>query len=502
MNVQTKFSEAASSLLSSASSLFIDNDFRAPKTGEGNPIKVENPATLEALLTLAPLTTADVDDAVAAARNAFDNGPWPGLPATERARLMFKLADLMERDAALLAELETLDNGMPTVLSNHMALPLSIEIMRYYAGWPTKLDGRTIPATPGAANGAPTLTYTRREAVGVVAAITPWNFPLGMAILKLGPALAAGCTVVFKPSELTPLTAMHLARLIAEAGFPEGVVNVVIGEGSIVGAHLANHPHVDKISFTGSTEVGKSILGAARGNLKRVSLELGGKSPVVVFADADLEQAIPGAAMATFLLQGQNCMAGTRLFIEKPIYETMMAGIEQVAKGLKLGDPFAMDTMVGPLISKAQQDRVASYVVSGVEQGAELVTGGNRQGPGHFFEPTLFSNTSADMRIVQEEIFGPVISAQVFDDASDLKALARRVNDTQYGLSGSVWTKDLSKAHGMAHLIRSGQVAINCHGAVDINVPFGGMKQSGWGREYGEAALDGYLETKAITAVF
>jgi len=451
-------------------------------------------------VTLAPIATTDVDAAVRSARVAFDEGPWPTFSAVDRANILLKLADLVERDAALLAELETLDIGMPSVLSNHMALPLSIELLRYYAGWPTKLDGRTIPAAPGAAQGAPTLTYTRREPIGVAAAITPWNFPLGITLLKLAPALAAGCTVVLKPAELSPLSALHLARLIAEAGFPKGVVNLVIGEGH-VGAHLAQHPQIDKVSFTGSTEVGRSILQAAAGNLKRVTLELGGKSPVVVFADADLELAIPGAAMATFLLQGQNCMAGTRLFIEKPIYEAVMAGIEQVAKSLKIGDPVATDTMVGPLISREQQNRVASYVASGVQDGAELVCGGQTRGPGHFFEPTLFANTNADMSIVKEEIFGPVISAQVFEDSSDLKDLARKVNNTEYGLSGSVWTRNLARGHTMAHLIRSGQVAINCHGAVDVNVPFGGMKQSGWGREYGEEALCGYLETKAITAV-
>jgi len=420
--------------------------------------------------------------------------------AVDRAGLLFRLADLVERDAAIIAELETTDNGMPITLSRHMALPLTIELLRYYAGWVTKLRGETLPAAPGAAQGAQTLTYTRREPVGVAAQIIPWNVPFLMAVLKIAPALAVGCTVVLKPAELTPLTALYLGKLVLEAGFPPGALNILNGYGTTVGARLASHPGVDKIAFTGSTAVGRSIVAAAAGNLKKVSLELGGKSPVIIFDDADLELAIPGAAMAAFLLQGQNCMAGTRLFVHRKVHDQVVAGIGEVAKSLKIGPGMMPETMIGPLISKKHQDRVMRYIDLGREEGAELVAGGGRpEMPGYFVEPTLFTNTAPSMRIVREEIFGPVLCVQSFD-TDDLDTLGHRVNDTVYGLSGSVWTTNLSRAHRMAHIVRAGQVGINCHGAVDVNVPFGGYKQSGWGREYGEAALDLYTETKAITA--
>ncbi|MCC5867446.1 MAG: aldehyde dehydrogenase [Gammaproteobacteria bacterium] len=461
-------------------------------------LPVENPATEQTIASVVLGTRADVDAAVVAARRAL-SGPWGTLKAYQRARILLRFADLIEQRAEFLSNVETLENGMPLSLSMASTTGLMPELLRYYAGWCTKITGETIPAAPAGRETEDFLVYTQREPIGVVAAITPWNAPLNIVLMKLAPALAAGCTVVLKPAELTPMTGELLVRLGHEAGVPEGVLNLVQGLGSEVGAALAEHPDVDKISFTGSTEIGRSIVRAAAGNLKKVTLELGGKSPMVVFADASLEDAIPTAAMACFFLTGQNCMAGTRLFVHESIHDQFVAGLVGVAQALKIGDPLAPDTVLGPLISAKQRQRVLDYIALGEREGATRATPErNIDGPGHFVAPVVFTDCQPDMRVVREEIFGPVLTVQRFADG-DHEALAAVVNDTIFGLSGSVWSRDISTALAFARRIDSGQVAINAHAAVSPETPFGGNRQSGWGREMGRESLDAYLKTKAVS---
>jgi phenylacetaldehyde dehydrogenase len=463
------------------------------------PISVEDPSTGQALLTLGQATDADVDAAVAAARSAFEHRAWAQMRAVDRALLLFRFADFVERDAGVIAELESVDSGIPISMSNRIALPLAIDLLRYYAGLVTKLGGEPLSATSEVVQGAHTLTYTQRQPIGVVAQIIPWNVPLVMAVLKIAPALTAGCTVVLKPAELTPLTALYLGQLAVQAGFPPGVINIVNGRGASVDARLASHPGVDKVAFTGTAAVGRSIVAAATGNLKKVSLELGGQSPIIVFDDADLDLAIPGAAMAAFLFQGQNCMAGARLFVHRKVHDRVVAGIEGLAKSFTIGPSMGPATVIGPLISRKHLDRVKCYIELGQQEGAELVTGGRSpQLRGYFIEPTMFTNTTPSMRIVREGIFGPVLCVQRFDD-DDLEALGHRFNDSIYARSASVWTTNCSRAHRMARIIRAAQVSINCHGATGVNLPFDGYKQSGWDREYRDAALELYTETKATT---
>lgn len=409
------------------------------------------------------------------------------------------MADLLEQNAQQITEVEILDNGMPLNHAGRMAVPLAANMFRYYAGWPTKILGDTIPVDPPMP-GVEVLTYTRKEPIGVVGQITPWNYPLGMVAMKLGPALAAGCTVVLKPAEQAPLTALIIGELVQEAGFPDGVVNIVTGTGEAAGAALSAHPDIDKIAFTGSTDVGRLILKAAAGNLKKVSLELGGKSPFIIFPDADLSRAIPGAAFSAFFLQGQNCMCGSRLFVHKAIFDRVMAGIAAIAQGMKIGPGLDPETNIGPLISAEQLARVSGFLASGPREGATLVTGGKRvDRKGYFVEPTVFANTNRDMKIVREEIFGPVTCAQMFD-TDDVDTVAALANDTPYGLVGSVWTQNLGIAHKLAARVRAGTMGINTHGMAGINAPFGGFKQSGWGREFGKESVEMYLETKSVVA--
>ena len=467
----------------------------------GGTIEIEDPATESVIAEVACGGAEDIDRAVAAARKAL-KGEWSTITAHERSRLIWKLADALETRLNLAVELEVLDNGMPRAIANIAIAGSAITHLRYYAGWPTKIHGQTIPVSPGGAANGETLTYTKREPIGVVGAITPWNAPLPMVILKLAPVLATGCTMVLKPAEITPLTALLLGQLTKEVGIPDGVFNIVIGHGADAGAALAEHDGVDKIAFTGSTAVGKIILQAAAGNLKKVSLELGGKSPVVVFPDADIDRVVPGAARGAFFLQGQNCMAGTRLFVHDDVYDEVVNGIASMANNFNLGPGLQPDTDLGPLISANQVKTVMGYIEAGKATDADLICGGEAlDGPGHFVQPTMFGQTTMDMKIAQEEIFGPVLCVQRFGDW-DLDAIAEQCNRTVYGLSGSVWTQDISVAHQMVSKIDSGQVSINCHAAVDPAIPFGGNRQSGWGREFGQEGLEPYLKTKATTVRF
>jgi aldehyde dehydrogenase (NAD+) len=451
-----------------------------------------NPATGEEIAQIAEADARDVDRAVAAARRALERGPWRTTSASERGRMMNRLAELLEKHADELAHLEALDNGMPLSTARNIALPLTIAHFRYFAGWADKNHGKTIPV-----NGD-YFCYTRHEPVGVVGQITPWNFPLLMYGMKLGPALSMGNTVVLKPAEQTPLTALRVGELIIEAGFPPGVVNILPGYGPTAGAAIANHMDVDKVAFTGSTEVGHSILEAAgRTNLKRVSLELGGKSPNIVFADADMDQTIEGCHFGLFFNQGQVCCAGSRLFVEDKVYDEFVEKSVTRAKRRTVGDPFDPATEQGPQIDKVQFDKVMSYIESGKREGAELLTGGNRIGDeSHFIEPTVFADVKDNMKIAREEIFGPVMSIMKFHD---LDEVIGRANNTTYGLAAAVWTRDIGKALAISNNVRAGTVWVNCFDVFDAAAPFGGFKQSGIGREMGEYALQQYTEVKTVT---
>jgi phenylacetaldehyde dehydrogenase len=468
-------------------------------SASGKTFQSFNPATGGVLAEVAEGDQEDINRAVSAARAAFDSGPWRRrLTPAERGRAIWKLADLMDQHAEELALLETLDNGKPLTISRAVDIPASAEMFRYMSGWATKIEGTTIPVSVGFPPGAQYFAYTLREPIGVVGQIIPWNFPLMMAVWKLAPALAVGCTIVLKPAEQTPLTALKLGELIAEAGIPDGVVNIVPGFGETAGAALAAHPDVDKVAFTGSTEVGKLILQAAAGNLKKVSLELGGKSPNVVFKDADLEQAIPGAASAIFFNQGQCCCAGSRLYIEQSVFDKVAEGIAETAQKMKVGSGLDPATEIGPLVSDEQLNRVCGYLESGAAEGARALVGGKKVGAeGYFVEPTVLVDVKPQMKVVQEEIFGPVVVATPFKDPEEVLPVA---NDTIYGLAAGVWTRDISKAHRLASELRAGTVWINCYNVFDAALPFGGYKQSGWGREMGKEVLELYTEVKAVCA--
>ena len=474
--------------------LFIDGQLVDAKSGK--TFETVNPASGETIVSVAEGDVVDIDLAVRAARRAFDDGPWSRMTASERGRIIWRIGDLISERLEEFAELETLDNGKPLAVASAADVPLAAELFRYMAGWATKIEGNTIALSVPYAPGTQFHAYTLREPVGVVGQIIPWNFPLLMAAWKIGPALATGNTVVLKPAEQTPLSALYLAEIMAEAGLPDGVVNVVAGFGETAGAALAAHKGVDKIAFTGSTEVGRLIVRAATGNLKKVSLELGGKSPNVVFSDADPAAAIAGAANAIFFNHGQCCVAGSRLYVEADRFEEVVAGVADIAKSIKLGDGFDPDTEMGPLVSDEQLGKVSGFLDSGREEGATIVTGGHRVGDrGYFFQPTVIAKTRSDMRVVREEIFGPVVVASPFQSLDEIAAAA---NDTPYGLGAGIWTKDISKAHALAKKIRAGTVWINCYNVFDAALPFGGYKQSGWGREMGHEALEAYTEVKAV----
>ncbi len=483
--------------ISAPRQLFINGQWA--DAASGKTFETPNPATGETLARAAEGDAEDIDRAVRAARQAFEGGPWSRMTPSERGRIVWKIGDLILEHVDELAQLESLDNGKPFAVAQAADVPLAADLFHYMAGWATKIEGNTIDISVPYMPGGNFHSYTLREPIGVVGQIIPWNFPLLMAAWKLGPALATGCTVVLKPAEQTPLSALRLAELIAEAGVPDGAVNVVTGFGETAGAALAAHGDVDKVAFTGSTEVGKLIVAAAGAtNLKKLTLELGGKSPNIVFDDA-VDGAVEGAANAIFFNHGQCCVAGSRLFVHQSRFDEVVDGVAEIAKSIKLGSGMEAGTQMGPLVSEEQFQRVSGYLESGQAEGATALAGGGRFGDrGFFIEPTVLVNTHGNMKVVKEEIFGPVVVAAPF---SDLDEIAAQANDTEYGLGAGIWTKDISKAHALAKKLRAGTVWINCYNVFDASLPFGGYKQSGWGREMGHEVLNNYTEVKAVTTL-
>ncbi len=458
----------------------------------GKTFATINPATGETLTTLADAGTADLEAAVQAARTAFESGPWPAMAASDRAKILFKMADLIEQRLDRIATLETLDNGKPIFESRYVDVPMVAEVFRYYGGWCTKIHGETIPVK------GPFLNYTLREPIGVVAAITPWNFPLLLESWKVAPALAAGNTVILKPARLTSLTAIALGEVACDAGLPPGVLNILTGDGKTIGMGLVRHPGVDKVALTGSTETGKEVMRAGADTLKRITLELGGKSPNIVLDDADLESAVKGAYNGIFYGKGEVCAAGSRLFVAKKIREPFLEKLVERTKKLQPADPMNPKTRMGAIVSEDQMGKVLEYVEIGRKEGASLVTGGERAnvgGRGFFVQPTIFAGVKNEMRLAQEEIFGPVLSVIEFED---LDQLVREANGTPFGLAAGLWTRDLRKAHEIAHKLRVGTVWINTYNVYDPAAPFGGYKSSGFGRELGMHALEHYTQVKDI----
>ncbi|MGE7906541.1 aldehyde dehydrogenase family protein [Peribacillus sp. NPDC094092] len=488
MEQTIKLNQRVQEFLKGTKKLLINGEL--VEAASGKTFETLDPSNGKVLAVVSEAGPEDVDKAVKAARKAFDNGPWKKMSAAERSRLIYKLADLMEEHKEALAQLDTLDNGKPIGETTNADVPLAIDHFRYYAGWATKIVGQTIPVAGNYFN------YTRHEAVGVVGQIIPWNFPLLMAAWKLGAALATGCTIVLKPAEQTPLSALYLGQLALEAGFPPGVLNVIPGFGETAGSPLVDHPDVDKIAFTGSTSVGKMIMRQASGTVKKISLELGGKSPNIILPDADMSKAIPGALMGIMFNQGQVCCAGSRLYIQKKSYDNVVADLVSHAKNIKQGAGLDPSTQIGPLVSSEQLERVGSYIEKGKSEGAEVVTGGKYgQGEGYFVTPTIFAGVEDEMTIAKEEIFGPVVAAMPFDDLDDV---INRANNSEYGLAAGLWTQDVKKAHYVANELKAGTVWVNCYNAFDAASPFGGYKQSGIGREMGSYALENYTEVKSV----
>jgi phenylacetaldehyde dehydrogenase len=489
---QPAYSEGVAKVLGRAPALFIDGEWVESSGGE--VIAVFDPSTGKQVASIVDATVADVDRAVAAARRAFDDGRWSGLPPAQRERIIHRLADLIEANIPEIAEIESIDNGKPRSASQGYDLPRCVSTLRYMAGWATKIAGEHVEP-----NGMPMGTvhaYTRREPIGVCAQIVPWNFPLMMAVQKIAPALAAGCTVVLKPAEQTPLTALRLADLIAEAGIPAGVVNIITGYGEVSGDRLVRHPDVDKVAFTGSTEVGKIINRNATETLKRVTLELGGKSPVIVLPDVDIRRTAAGAARSIFANSGQVCIAGSRLFAHRDVFDKLLEAVAENAAGWKVGPSLAPDTMMGPLVSTEQHERVLGFIAAGRKEGASVLCGGDTpSSDGYFVNPTVLVDVKPEMSVVREEIFGPVLTAQRFDDLDDV---ARAANDTPYGLAASIWTRDISAMHKLAAKLKAGMVWGNTPSAADTALPFGGYKQSGFGRENSRHGIEAYLEVKTV----
>jgi len=463
----------------------------------GKVFDVTDPATEMHLATVAEGDAADIDEAVRAARNALDNGPWGKMSPSARGRIVHKIGDLILEHLDELAQLESLDNGKPFSVARVADVPLSADIFHYMSGWATKLEGKHIPISNLVSPGQ-YLSFTRLEPIGVVGQIIPWNFPLLMAAWKLAPALATGCTVVLKVAEETPLSGLRLGELLQEAGVPDGVVNIVPGFGETAGAALASHPGVAKVAFTGSTDVGRLIVQAASRDLRKVSLELGGKSPNIILDDADIEAAIAGSTAGIFFNHGQCCNAGSRLFVQEKVFDKVVSGIAANAAKIKLGVGLDPATEMGPMVSDIQHGRVKGYLKCGLEEGARAVTGGSApEGKGYFVNPTVLVDTKPDMKVVREEIFGPVLVAIPFKEVDD--KLIATANDTIYGLAAGVWSRDIAKANQLANALKAGSVWINCYHVFDAALPFGGYKQSGWGREMGQAVLSNYLEAKAVT---
>ncbi|MBF6214019.1 aldehyde dehydrogenase family protein [Nocardia puris] len=485
------------SFLAERKRLLIDGEW--VDAASGRTFETTNPADGEKLADVAHGGAADIDRAVRAARTAFDSGPWQWMKPNERERLIWRVGDILSERALEFGELESLDNGKSAGIATAVDTAWAADVFRYYAGWATKIEGATVNVSmPFAPPGSRFHAYTLREPVGVCGLIIPWNFPLLMAAWKLAPALAAGNTVVLKPAEQTPLTALLLGEVFQEAGFPPGVVNIVTGFGD-AGAALAAHDGVDKVAFTGSTEVGKLVVDAAKGNLKKVSLELGGKSPNVVFADADFDAAVTGSLNAWLFNHGQCCVAGTRLFVEDKIFDDFTAAVAEAAAAVKIGPGLDPETQLGPLVSQEQFDRVTGYLEAGLAAGARALTGGKRFGDkGYFVQPTVFVDVRPEFSIVREEIFGPVVAALPFDAETGIAPVARAANDSVYGLAAGIWTRDISKAHRVARDLKAGSVWVNQYNGFDTALPFGGYKESGWGRELGAAAMDLYLQTKAV----
>jgi phenylacetaldehyde dehydrogenase len=475
--------------------VLIDGELIDPPGAVGT-IDAVDPATGHTIMQFAACGTEDVDRAVRAAQACFESRAWQSMRPLDRGRLLETLALLVEQHREELAQLEALDSGKLLAVTRAVDLQFTIDGLRYFAGWASKVSGEYVTHNPLVPEDAMYRAYTQRRPLGVVGGITPWNFPIGQAIQKIAPAIAFGCTVVLKPSEEASLTTLRLGELISEAGFPAGSVNIVTGYGAEAGAALVDHPLVRKVAFTGSTATGQRILAASAATMKRVTLELGGKSPTIVLADADLERAIPGAAAAIFSNSGQICTAGSRLLVEAPVYDRVVEGICRIAGDLRLGSPFDPETQIGPLISLRQRDRVSAIVEKGLAEGATALAGGEAgAGAGWFYKPTVLGDVSRDLTPMREEIFGPVVCATRIDDPADIVPLA---NDTSFGLAASIWTRNLDRAHLLAERIDAGTVWLNTHNVLDLAMPFGGSKLSGLGREFGSEALHAFTEPKAV----